>query len=139
MVNIDNNNLSAIHKYLLYCPCSASFENVSIMSKESNDFKLRLTSLPLSSLKQIPYCLYSYFDNSVSGYYMFFIIWFPSISLFICNCRLFSFKYYVSKFIKNKMYEHLLPYQAWVWKQWLWKGSREINGFVGLVLIIFLI
>ena len=38
---IDNNNLTTIQEHLLYCNYSPFFEDFSILTKESNDFKLK--------------------------------------------------------------------------------------------------
>ena len=40
-VKIDNNKLTAIQEHLLCCNYSQSFEDFSIMTRESNDFKLK--------------------------------------------------------------------------------------------------
>ena len=40
--NIDNNKLMAIQEHLLCCNYSPSFEGFSILTKESNDFKLKI-------------------------------------------------------------------------------------------------
>ena len=41
-VKIDNNKLTAIEEHLLCCNYSPSFEDFSILTRESNDFKLKL-------------------------------------------------------------------------------------------------
>ena len=41
-VKIDNNKLTAIQEHLLCCNYSPSFEDFSILTRESNDFKLRI-------------------------------------------------------------------------------------------------
>ena len=41
-VKIDNNKLTAIQKHLLCCNYCPSFEDFSILTRESNDFKLRI-------------------------------------------------------------------------------------------------
>ena len=58
-VKMDNNNLTAIQEYLLCCNYSPSFEDFSILTRESNDFKLKimesiLIALSLFLTKQIP-------------------------------------------------------------------------------------
>ena len=40
-VKIDNNKLMAIHKCFLCCNYSPSYEDFSVLTKESNDFKLK--------------------------------------------------------------------------------------------------
>ena len=40
--NIDNNKLTAIQEHLLHCNYSPSFEDFSILIRESNDFKLKI-------------------------------------------------------------------------------------------------
>ena len=42
-VNIDNKKLTTIQEHLLCCNYSPSFEGVSILTRESNDFKLKIT------------------------------------------------------------------------------------------------
>ena len=41
-VKIDNNKLTAIQEHLFCCNYSPSFENFSILTRESNDFKLKI-------------------------------------------------------------------------------------------------
>ena len=41
-VKIDNNKLMAIQEHLLCCNYSPSFEDFSILTRESNDFKLKI-------------------------------------------------------------------------------------------------
>ena len=41
-VKIDNNKLMAIQQHILCCNYCPSFENFSILTRESNDFKLRM-------------------------------------------------------------------------------------------------
>ena len=41
-VKIDNNKLTAIQEHLLCCNYSPSFEGFSILTRESNDFKLKI-------------------------------------------------------------------------------------------------
>ena len=41
-VKIDNNKLTAIQEHLLCCNYSPSFEDFSILTRESNDFKLKI-------------------------------------------------------------------------------------------------
>ena len=41
-VKIDNNKLTAIQEHLLCCNYCPSFEDFSILTRESNDFKLRI-------------------------------------------------------------------------------------------------
>ena len=77
-INIDNNKLTAIEEYLLCCNYSPSFEGFSILTRESNDFKLKIMenlliardkpilSKPDSSL---PLELFSF---NISGYHMMF-------------------------------------------------------------------
>ena len=42
-VKIDNNKLNVIQEHLLCCNYSPSFEDFSILTWESNDFKLKIT------------------------------------------------------------------------------------------------
>ena len=90
------------------CYYSPSFEDFSILTWESNDFKLKTMgslliahNLSLFLTRQIPLYLYSYFNiTSVVIIYMFYrIIRCPSISLCICNCCLFSFHCCVTSFV----------------------------------------
>ena len=41
-VKIDNNKVTAIQEHLLCCNYSPSFEDFSILTRESNDFKLKI-------------------------------------------------------------------------------------------------
>ena len=41
-VKIDNNKLTTIQEHLLCCNYSLSFEDISILTMESNDFKLKI-------------------------------------------------------------------------------------------------
>ena len=41
-VKIDNNKLTAIQEHLLHCNYSPSFEEFSILTRKSNDFKLKI-------------------------------------------------------------------------------------------------
>ena len=41
-VKIDNNKLRAIQEHLFCCSYSSSFKNFSILTRESNDFKLKI-------------------------------------------------------------------------------------------------
>ena len=92
-VKIDNNKLTMIQKHLLCCNYSPSYEDFFILTRESNDFKLKITeSLQIASDNPL--------DLNISGYHMFYhIIWCPSITLCVYNCRLFSFQYYVAIFV----------------------------------------
>ena len=63
-LKIDNNNLTAIHEHLLCCNYSPSFADFSILTRESNDFKLKIMEsllfacdICLFLTKQIPLCL----------------------------------------------------------------------------------
>ena len=106
-VKTDNNKLTAIQEYLLCCNYFPSFEDFSILTRESNDFKLKIMdSLQIARDKPIlnkadfslPLELFWY---SISGYHMMFyhIIWCPSVPLCVSSCRLFSFHYYVTSFV----------------------------------------
>ena len=41
-VKVDNNKLTSIQEHLLYCNHCPSFEDFSILTRESNDFKLKI-------------------------------------------------------------------------------------------------
>ena len=41
-IKIDNNKLTVIQEQFLYCNYSQSFENFSILTRESNDLKLKI-------------------------------------------------------------------------------------------------
>ena len=88
--------------YWNYSPC---FENFSILTKESNEFKLEIIeSLLIARDKSIlnkadfPLPLELFWYNS--GYHMLFyhIICCPSIHFCVCSCRMFSFQYCVTNF-----------------------------------------
>ena len=106
---IDNKKLTAIHEHLLCCNYSPSYEDFSILTRESNDFKLKIMESLLIACDKpclnkadssLPLELFWY---NISGYHMMFyrIIWLShhSITLCIYNCRLFSFQYYVTIFV----------------------------------------
>ena len=104
-VEIDNNKLTAIQEHLLCCNYSPLYEVFSILTRESNDFKLKMMESFLLTRDKpclnkvdssLPLELFWY---NISDYHMFYhIIWCPSITLCIYNCRLFSF-YYVTIFV----------------------------------------
>ena len=106
MVKTDNNKLMPIQEHLLCCNYSPSYEDVSVLTRENNVFKLKIMeSLLIARDKpcldkanfSFPLELFWY---SISGYHMFFhIIWCSSITLCLYNCRLFSFQYYVTIFV----------------------------------------
>ena len=113
---IDNNKLTAIQEHLLCCNYFPSYEDFSILTRESNDFKLKITESLLiardkSCLNKADSSLPSY---NMSCYHMMFyhIIWCPSNTLCVYNCRLFSFQYCYECCIwsKNRMYEHLISF-----------------------------
>ena len=106
-VKIDNNKLTAIQEHLFCCNYSPSFEDFPVLTKEINDFKLKIMeSLIIARDKPIlnkadsslPLEL---FWCNISDYHMMFyhIIWCPSIPLRVYNCRLFSLHYHVTSFV----------------------------------------
>ena len=105
-VNIDNNKLTAIQEHLLCCNYSPSFEDFFILTRESNDFKLKIMESLLIELDKpilnkgdssLPLELFQY----NSGYYTMFyhIILCASIPSCVYNCRLCSSCYYVTSFV----------------------------------------
>ena len=77
-LKIDNNNLTAIPEHLLCCSYSPSFEGFSILTRESNDFRLKIMeSLLIARDKptlnkadsSLPLELFS---CKISGYHMMF-------------------------------------------------------------------
>ena len=53
-VKIDSNKLTAIQEHLLCCNYSPSFEDFSILTRESNNFKLKIMeSLPIARGKPV--------------------------------------------------------------------------------------
>ena len=106
-VKIDNNKLTAIQEHLLCCNYPQTYEDFSILSRESNDFKLKIMESLLVACdkpclnKADSSLLLKLFWYSISGYHMMFyhIIWCPSITLCAYNYCLFSFQYYVSMFV----------------------------------------
>ena len=92
-VKIDNNKLMAFQEHLLCCNCSLSYENFSILTRKSNYFKLKIMESPLIACDKP--CL-NKADSSLHlelFWHIYHIIWCPSITLCICNCRIFSFQY----------------------------------------------
>ena len=54
MVKIDSNKLTAIQEHPLFCNYSPSFENFAILTRESNNFKLKIMeSLPFARYKSV--------------------------------------------------------------------------------------
>ena len=49
-VKIENNKLTVIQEHLLCCNCCTSFEDLSILTRESNDFKLKIIESLLIAL-----------------------------------------------------------------------------------------
>ena len=49
LVKIDNNKLTAIQEHLLCCNYSPFFEDFSILTRESNDFKLKIMETLLTA------------------------------------------------------------------------------------------
>ena len=98
--------LTVIQEHLLYCSYSPSFEDFSILTRESNDFRLKIMESLLITVDKgilnkadssVPLELFWY---NISGYHMFYQIkWCPSITLCVYNCHLFSFQYYITSFI----------------------------------------
>ena len=106
-VKIDNNKLTAIQEHVLCCNYSPSHEDCCILTRKSNDFELKIMERLLISREKpclnkadsfLPLELFWY---NISGYHMMFchITLCPSITLCICNCRLFSFQDYVTIFV----------------------------------------
>ena len=88
------------------CNYATYFEDFSILTKESNNFKLKIMEILLiacdklalnkaDSFLPLELFWYNISDCLITFYY---IIWCPSIPLCICNCSLFSFQYYVTSF-----------------------------------------
>ena len=106
-VKTDNSKLTAIQEHLLCCNYSLSYEDFSILTRESNDFKLKIMENILIAcdkpcLNKVDSSLsLKLFWYNISGYYMMFyhIIQCPSMTLCIYNCCLFSFQYYVTIFV----------------------------------------
>ena len=77
-VKIDNNKLTAIQEHLLCCNYSPSFEDFSILTRESNDFKLKIMeSLLTARDKPVPNKADSslpleLFQCNISVYHMIF-------------------------------------------------------------------
>ena len=102
-VKIDNTN-PGIH--LILQLRSMLHSKVSILIRKRNGFKLeimqnRLITHDNPALKEkdswLPLGL---FWCNISGYHMIYchIIWCPSVRLWVYNCRLFSFQYFVTNF-----------------------------------------
>ena len=116
-VKIDNNKLKAIQEHLLCCNYSPSYEYFSILTRESNGFKLKIMeSLLIARDKpcfnkadsSLPLELFWY---NISGYHMFYHIkWCPSMrcAYAIIVCSVLNIMLRFLYFIENKMYEHLI-------------------------------
>ena len=104
-VKLDNNKLMGIQEHLLCCNYSPFFEDISILVRENNDFKLKILDSLLiardkpvlkkadSSLLLELFCLHH-------GYHLMFyhVIWSLSIPLCVYICCLFSFQYHITSF-----------------------------------------
>ena len=133
-VKIDNNKLTTIQEHLLCCNYSPSYEEFSVLTRESNDFKLKIMEILLIAFDKpclnkmdfsLPLRLFWY---NISSYHMMFyhIIWCTSITLCVYNCCLFSFQYYVTIFVcyqKQNVWAFNIIL-GWPWKQWLLKASH---------------
>ena len=106
-VKIDNNKLMTIHEHFLCCNYSPSYEDFFILTRESNDFKLKIME-SLIIARDKPYLNKAgsslpldLFWCNISGYHMMFchIIWSPSITLCVYTCRLLIFQYYITIFL----------------------------------------
>ena len=95
MVMIENNKPTAIQGHLLCCNYFPSLEDFSILTRESNDFKLKIMESVLIARDQ---SVFNNADSCLSVVIMFYHIWCPSIPLCECNCRLFNFRHYVASF-----------------------------------------
>ena len=101
----DNNKLTMTQEYFLCCNYSPYFKDFSILTRGSNDFKLKIMESLLMMRDKIvlnkagsslPSEL---FWCHICGNHMFYhIVWCPSISLCAYNCRLFNFRNYVASF-----------------------------------------
>ena len=113
-VKIDNNKLMTIQEHLLCCNYSPSFEDFSILTREGNDFKLKIMeSLLIARDKPIlnkadsslPLELFEY---KISGYHLTFchIIWCPLILLFVQFSLLCYGSFILSKTECKSIYYH---------------------------------
>ena len=102
---IHNSKLAAIQEHLLLC-CnhSPSFKDFSILTRESNDLKLKIMmrlliarDKPVLNKMDSLLPLKSFWYNIRSYRKIFYrIIWSHSIPLWVCNCCLLNFQCYVA-------------------------------------------
>ena len=106
-VKIDN-KLMAIQEQLLCCNCSPSYEEFSILTKESNDFKLKIMETRLiahdkpcldKANSSLPLELFWYIASMVIIWYFITSYDVHPITLWLYICCLFSFQYYVTIFL----------------------------------------
>ena len=77
-VKIENNKLTAIEEHLLCCNCFPSFEDFSILTRDSTDFKLKIRKSLLMTcdklvLNKVDCSLpLELFCHSIRGYHMMF-------------------------------------------------------------------
>ena len=106
-VKIQSFKITAIQEHLLLCKYSPTLEDFSILTRESNDFKLEIMDILLIARDKprfnkadssLPLELFRY---NIGSYYIMFchIIRCPPIPLRVYNCRSFSFQYYVTSFL----------------------------------------
>ena len=129
-MKIDNNKLTLFQEHLLCCNYPPSFEDIFILTRESNDFKLKIMESLLIACEKLvlnksnPSLPLELFWYNISGYHMIFyhIIWYLSVPLCVYNCRLSSFQYFVTSF-------NTLSKTECISIQYYFRRDHESNGF----------
>ena len=109
---IENNKLTAIQGHLLCCNYSPSFEDFSILTRESNDFKLKIMESVLITRDQ---SVFNNADSCLSVVIICFITYDFHLSHCVnatVICSVLGIMLQFMHFIKEKMYEHLIPVYA---------------------------
>ena len=117
-VKIDNNKLTTIQEHLLCCNYSPSYEDFSVLTRESNDFKLKIMEILLIAfdkpcLNKVDFSLLlGLFWYNISGYYMMFYhiidVHRSHYVYTIVVCLVFNIMLQFLYLIKNRIHEYLI-------------------------------
>ena len=86
-VKIDSKKLTAIQEHFLWCNYSPSFEEISILTRKSNEFQLKIRESPLI-VRYEPVLNNAHSSFSLQLFQYTSVV---SIPLCVCNCRLLNF------------------------------------------------
>ena len=140
-----DNKLTAIQEHLSCCNYSPSFADFSILTRESNDFKLNIMESLLIArdkpiLKKVDsFLLVELFQCNISGYHKFYTydvhLSHCGHTIVVCSISLFCYDFYIlSKTECKSIYYHFRRDQE---SSSFRKLAR--NGFVEKLVIFFVI